>query len=72
MKNLLILSAILMVISATPSTAATPGFDTLVNYDTSWTYVYDGGKSKTGLAISDIFYDVKCLTNGVCVCRCIR
>jgi hypothetical protein len=39
-----------------------------VNYDTAWTYVYDGGKDNTGNNINDIFYDVKCLTNGVCVC----
>jgi hypothetical protein len=44
------------------SLAATPGFDTLVNYDTAWTYVYDGGTRV------DVFYDVKCLANGVCVC----
>jgi hypothetical protein len=52
------------------SLAAIPGFDTLVNYDTTWTFVYDGGRSVTGLklAIYDVFYDVKCLPNGVCVC----
>ncbi len=42
------------------SSAATPGFDTLVNYDTAWTFVYDGGKTP------NIFSDVKCLPNGVC------
>ena len=31
--------------------ATTPGFDTLVNYDTAWTFVYDGGKYKDGTAI---------------------
>jgi len=45
-----------------PIFASTPGKDTLVNYDTAWTYVYDGGSTL------DIFYDVKCLTNSVCVC----
>jgi hypothetical protein len=45
----------------TTAFASTPGKDTLVNYDTTWTYVYDGGTV-------DIFYDAKCLSNGVCVC----
>jgi len=32
-----------------PLHAATPGFDTLVNYDTAWTNVYDGGENKYGV-----------------------
>jgi len=62
------LSSLLLTITF-PLHAATPGFDTLVNYDTAWTYVYDGGKYKDGVTtIQDAFYDVKCLTNGVSVC----
>ena len=30
--------------------------------------MYDGGKLTTGVAINDIFYDVKCLPNGTTVC----
>jgi hypothetical protein len=33
-----------------------------LNYDTAWTYVYDGGSNL------DVFYDAKSLPNGVCVC----
>lgn len=32
-----------------------------LNYDTAWTYVYDGG------SVLDGFYDIKSLSNGVCV-----
>jgi hypothetical protein len=48
--------------------SSTPGFDTLVNYDTAWTYVYDGGKYKDGSSLLDIFHDVKCKGNGVTIC----
>lgn|GEM_PF-1436384 len=64
--SLLILTLLLTI--TVPLHAATPGFDTLVNYDTAWTFVYDGGKLTTGSAINDIFYDVKCLANGTTVC----
>ena len=57
----------LLVTITSPVHASTPGFDTLVNYDTAWTFVYDGGTNKNGLAINDKFNDIKCLTNGVCV-----
>ena len=56
-----LLTAILLTALSSSLFAATPGFDTLVNYDTAWTYMYVGGTT------GDIFYDVKCLTNGVCV-----
>jgi hypothetical protein len=52
---------IIICLLAFVSSAATPGFDTLVNYDTAWTYVYDGGKTL------DVFFDAKYMTNGVCV-----
>jgi hypothetical protein len=41
-----------------------------VNYDTAWTYVYDGGRVTTGLkgAINDNFFDVKALSDGSCYC----
>ena len=40
-----------------------------VNYDTAWTFVYDGGKdSATGRMYNDKFFDIKSLPNGVCVC----
>jgi hypothetical protein len=61
-------SSLLTAVLLTAAFASTPGKDTLVNYDTAWTFVYDGGKSKTGLTMYDILYDVKPLTNGVCVC----
>jgi hypothetical protein len=54
-----LLTATLLVIITFPLHAATPGFDTLVNYDTAWTYVYDGGKYKDGTAMDDYFNDVK-------------
>jgi hypothetical protein len=52
----------------TTAFASTPGKDTLVNYDTAWTYVLDGGKTKLGSPIADALFDVKYLANGVCVC----
>jgi hypothetical protein len=39
-----------------------------VNYDTAWTFLYDGGKQTIGMAIADNFYDVKSLKNGSCAC----
>jgi hypothetical protein len=39
-----------------------------VTYDTAWTFVYDGGKSKDGDPIPDNFRDVKVLPNGIAVC----
>jgi hypothetical protein len=38
-----------------------------LNYDTAWTFVYDGGKRKTGDPISDNFRDIKVLPNGEAV-----
>ena len=37
-------------------------------YDTSWTYVYDAGLSKSGEIIGDNFRDVKLLPGGNLVC----
>lgn len=39
-----------------------------VNYDTAWTFVYDGGKLKNGSAIPDNFYDIRTLLNGDYIC----
>ena len=40
-----------------------------VNYDTAWTFVYDGGRdSVSGDAYQDDFYDVKPLPNGSVIC----
>jgi hypothetical protein len=60
----------LLVTITFPLHATTPGFDTLVNYDTAWTFVYDGGKDSDGGVINDRFYDIKVLpdNNGyICV-----
>lgn len=38
------------------------------NYDTAWTFVYDGGKANNGYAIEDQFLDVKVLPNGEALC----
>ncbi len=35
-----------------------------VNYDTAWTFVYDGGKTTAGRVINDDFSDVKTLSDG--------
>ncbi|MDD5672787.1 MAG: hypothetical protein PHC61_01370 [Chitinivibrionales bacterium] len=40
----------------------------MVNYDTAWTFVYDGGKLTTGTAINDYFYDVKTISDGSSIC----
>lgn len=38
-------------------------------YDTSWTYVYDGGMdSASGKVYQDRFFDVKALPDGSCIC----
>jgi len=42
---------------------------TQINYDTAWTFVYDGGKdSASGKVYQDKFYDVKSLPDGSCIC----
>jgi hypothetical protein len=67
MKHFLFLTASLLAM-ATIAPAATPGFDTMVNYDTAWTYVYDGGIQKGNMSsIMDIFYDVKVISNGTSI-----
>jgi hypothetical protein len=38
------------------------------NFDTAWTYVYDGGKTSTGKVIADIFRDVEIAPNGDAIC----
>ena len=64
-----LLTALCSLLCLASSTAATtPGFDTLVNYDTAWTFVYDGGKQTTGAAINDNFYDVKVFPDGSSIC----
>jgi hypothetical protein len=39
-----------------------------LNYDTAWTYVYDGGKLPDSTAIYDELYDIKVLPDGGYVC----
>jgi hypothetical protein len=60
MKNLAItrfLSLALLCCASIPLAA--------VNYDTAWTFVYDGGKdSASGFVSPDKFFDVKALSNG--------
>jgi hypothetical protein len=41
---------------------------TTVNYDTAWTFVYDGGKDKGGRVMSDNLRDVKSYPDGSSVC----
>ena len=38
-----------------------------VNYDTAWTFVYDGSMVGGGDTIDDKFFDIRSLANGVCV-----
>jgi Secretion system C-terminal sorting domain len=63
-----ILLATLLLTLTVPLHASTPGFDTLVNYDTAWTYVYDGGKYSDGTNTYDDFFDVKALPDGGYAC----
>jgi hypothetical protein len=43
--------------------------DTQINYDTAWTFVYDGGKdSASGKVYQDKFFDLKSLPDGSCIC----
>jgi hypothetical protein len=58
----------LLVTITFPLHATTPGFDTLVNYDTAWTYVYDGGLQADSSVINDNFYDVKVFPDGSSYC----
>jgi hypothetical protein len=67
-RELYLFFAILLITAISPIQASTPGFDTLVNYDTAWIYVYNGGKTSAGTAVNDIFFDVQCLTNGASLC----
>jgi hypothetical protein len=57
LKAMPIVAATLLATIALPVHASTPGFDTLVNYDTAWTYVYDGGMRKDNSVIWDNFID---------------
>jgi hypothetical protein len=42
-----------------------PAADSTVNYDTAWTYVYDGGKDiSLTPSIPDMFFDVKVFSDG--------
>jgi hypothetical protein len=47
---------------------ASAGAADSVNYDTAWTFVYDGGKLKSGGAIVDKFCDVKAFGDGTFYC----
>lgn len=38
------------------------------NYDTAWSFVYDGGKTSSGKVINDDFRDIKILPNGDAIC----
>jgi hypothetical protein len=69
MKHIINITVMLLG-TATIALSSTPGFDTLVSYDTAWTFVYDGGKDSDGDAIPDNFYDVKALPDNkgyICV-----
>ena len=50
------------LLSLCPATASAQ-----VNYDTAWTFVYDGGKYSDSSGIGDDFHDVKPLPDGGCV-----
>jgi hypothetical protein len=39
-----------------------------VNYDTAWTFVYDGGKQSDGTVVNDKFFDLKSLPWGGYAC----
>jgi hypothetical protein len=39
-----------------------------VNYDTAWTFVYDGGIYNENEPVPDVFHDVKPLSDGGYVC----
>jgi hypothetical protein len=63
-----LVAAMLLATIALPVNASTPGFDTLVNYDTAWTYVYDGGIQTNGKVINDNYYDVLVQRDGSSLC----
>jgi Secretion system C-terminal sorting domain len=48
--------------------SSSPAADSTVNYDTAWTYVYDGGTYSDGTHTFDDFYDIKALPDGGYVC----
>ena len=39
-----------------------------VNYDTAWTFIYDGGVYSNGKSFIDNFYDIKIINDGRAVC----
>ncbi len=61
-------SSLLAAFFFLPASASTPGFDTLVNYDTAWTFTYDGGKFAGNSPVPDILYDVKVLSDKSAIC----
>jgi hypothetical protein len=62
--------AMLLATSVFPLQASNPGFDTLVNYDTAWTFVYDGGKSTNSFKspLDDYYYDLRIFPDGSHFC----
>lgn len=67
-KAIMLLTVMLLLTITFPLHATTPGFDTLVNYDTAWTYIYNGGIENDGSPIPDDFYDVKAFPDGTTYC----
>jgi|WetSurMetagenome_2_1015567.scaffolds.fasta_scaffold230893_2 hypothetical protein len=53
----------LLIASFSLTAMAIPGYDTLANYDTAWTFIYDGGKKTDTTSYTAIFRDAKVLMN---------
>ncbi len=56
------LAAIPLFICSRPFAAMT------ANFDTAWTFTYDGGLTTSGTPIPDRFQDIKILPNGDAIC----
>jgi Secretion system C-terminal sorting domain len=68
MKTIASLSVQTAVLCSMLFASSSPAADSTVNYDTAWTYVYDGGLELDSTPIPDDFYDVKTLPDGSCYC----
>lgn len=59
---------LLVILLITAINMITLADSNIVNYDTAWTFVYDGGKANSGRNIYDYLFDVKASSDGCTFC----
>jgi Secretion system C-terminal sorting domain len=64
MKNTLLFEIQAVVLGCALIVPSSKAADSIVNYDTAWTYVYDGGKMSDSSAANDVLRDLKVAADG--------